>query len=95
MEESLNICNNSSSHARRRSPALSPPALSSRFHDLHTVGTNVQVRAVYGNFNEEAGNVNPFKVDLSAAPPHMPSRLWVDGALLQALMLTLWLQHWR
>jgi hypothetical protein len=54
-----------------------------------------QVRAVYGNFNEEEGNVNPFKVDLSAAPPHMPSRAWVDGALLQALMLTLWLQHWR
>ena len=88
MEQSLNIYNNPSSHA--------PPSVPlSHLHDVHAVGTNVQVRAVYGNFNEEEGNVNPFKVDLSAAPPHMPSRAWVDGALLQALMLTLWLQHWR
>ena len=72
-------------------PPVGPPL----FLHPHTVGTNVQVRAVYGNFNEEAGITNPFKMDLSAAPPHMASRVWVHGVLLQALMLTLWLQHWR
>jgi hypothetical protein len=62
---------------------------------VHTVGTTVQVRVVYGNFNEAVGSVNPFKVDFSAAPQQMQSPVCVHGSLLQALMLTLWLQHWR
>ena len=50
----------------------------------------------YGNFNQEAGNVNPFKVVLSAAPRtvrHPASCAWVQPVLMQAVML--WLLHLR